>query len=81
MYRGNGRLENLLCCITFKHIHVRNIQNRYIRDLDMQFMRSETGKIGIDALYKGRRNGVRKRKERDARDRKSVGNLFRISRL
>lgn len=42
------QIRELCCCITFKHVHVRiyNIY-RYIRDLDMQFMRSEIGqKIG-----------------------------------
>lgn len=50
----------------------------YIRDLDMQFMRSETGKIGKMLCNKGRRNGVRKKRKMPGR--KSVGNLFGISR-
>lgn len=44
--------QTTYCCIIFKHVHVR-IYNRYIRDLDMQFMRSETGKIGKMLCIKG----------------------------
>lgn len=43
LYRGNGRLENLLHYLqTYTRTHIQQV---YIRDLDMQFMRSETGKI------------------------------------